>query len=376
VRPTEPATAAGWGGVSVPLRLEARRAAAWLTLVVATGATLGCRGGAVVPLAIAVGGLLAVAAIGHLPTHLGVGPATPRWSLAAVRIQGPMLGAILAGAVLAVRGGPAAATPAALVAGSLAATAALVTAFLRRDVAEAVAVGHSLTCVGLGAAAGVAAGVAGGGGLSQFVASVAVSAALAGGLLTGQPLERLPAPGSSSPRHRRPFAGAGPAMVSALVAMAGCYFLAPQFAWGYGVIAVGWFVVLAVPAATAARGSAVAERLVRSSPGRPAAPGTLARAVPLVATIAALLAWPAVVAAMLAGPEAGSFGGPLAAVLALGLGSCLTLAAVAAGSWCGNEVARALSLAVFGAAATAAARWAANLPAAPGFPPFSPVSGP
>lgn len=363
MRPTEPATAAGWGGVSVPLRLEARRAAAWLTLVVATGATLGCRGGAVVPLAIAVGGLLAVAAIGHLPTHLGVGPATPRWSLAAVRIQGPMLGAILAGAVLAVRGGPAAATPAALVAGSLAATAALVTAFLQRDVAEAVAVGHSLTCVGLGAAAGVAAGVAGGGGLSQFVASVAVSAALAGGLLTGQPLERLPVPGSSSPRHRRPFAGAGPAMVSALVAMAGCYFLAPQFAWGYALVAVGWFAAIAVPAATPAGDPPPVARLVRSAVGWPAGLVLRSRSPGLVATTAALLAWPAVVAAGLVGPAAWRPDGPLTALAALAAIAGLTsvagpLASAVVGPRATGDVARAVVLSAVAVAAVAAARLA------------------
>ena len=361
-------------GRLAPLLLagDARRPAAWIGLVAAAGAGLGCpTGGGSAAVAAAVGGLAAVAAVGQ-PPPAAVGGGRRAWPVPLVRSSWPLLGAALAAAWRAVSAGPAAAGVALWVGVGVALAAGLVVEFARARVGESVVASRGLMVVGLGAAAGLAAATLGASAVVQAV-TMAAAWALAGcGLAAAQGQEQ-PVGG---PPGADGAAGRGPAMASALLAMAGCYFLAPQFAWGYGVIALGWFVVLAVPAATAARGSAVAERLVRSSPGRPAAPGTLARAVPLVATSAALLAWPAVVAAMLAGPEAGSFGGPLAAVLALGLGSCLTLAAVAAGSWCGNEVARALSLAVFGAAATAAAWWAANLPVAPGFPTFSPVSGP
>lgn len=350
----------------------ARRPAAWIALVTAAGAGLCCpTGGGSAAVAAAVGGLAAVAAVGHQPPAAGGGRGVA-WLGPLVRAWWPLLGAALAAAWRGVSAGPAETGVAVWVGVGVVLAAGLIVGLTRGRLGESVVVGRGLMVVGLGSAGGLAAAAAGASPLLQAVTMTAAWALVGCGLIAAQGQEHSvgAVPGADSA------AGRGPAMASALLAMAGCYFLAPQFAWGYGVIALGWFVVLAVPAATAARGSAVAERLVRSSPGRPAAPGTLARAVPLVATIAALLAWPAMVAAVLAGPETGSFGGPLAAVVTLALGSCLTLAAVAAGSWCGNEVARALSLAAFGAAATAAAWWAANLPAAPGFPGFSPVTGP
>ena len=361
-------------GRLAPLLLagDARRPAAWIGLVTAAGAGLGCpTGGGSAAVAAAVGGLAAVAAVGQPPPSLA-GGWRRAWLVPLVRSSWPLMGVALAAAWRAVSTGPAAAGVALWVGVGVVLAAGLIVGFARGRVGESVVAGRCLMVVGLGSAAGLAAAATGASPLLQAAAMVAAWALAGCGLVAAAGQEQAvgAVPGGDG------VAGRGPAMASALLAMAGCYFLAPQFAWGYAVIAVGWFVVLAVPAATAARGSAAAVRLVRSSPGRPAAPGTLARAVPLVATIAALLAWPAVVAAVLAGPEAGNFGGPLAAVVALALGSCLTLAAVAAGSRCGNEVARALALAAFGVGATAAAWWAANLPAAPGFPGFSPVTGP
>jgi hypothetical protein len=162
--------------------------------------------------------------------------------------------------------------------------------------------------------------------------------------------------------------------------MAGCYFLAPQYAWAYAPIAVGWFVALAVPAATPP-GGAAAVRLVRSAAGRPAVPGTWARTVPLVAKLAGLLGWPAVVAAVLTGSEAGRAGGPLTALAALAGAALLTVATAAlaarGGRWRSiGEGARALALVAVAAGAVTAASWAARAPHAPGLPGFWPGGTP
>jgi hypothetical protein len=103
-------------------------------------------------------------------------------------------------------------------------------------------------------------------------------------------------------------------MASALAARVTCYFLAPQFAWAYAVVAVGWFVAVAVPPATAPTGGSAGERLRRAAAGRPAVPGSLRRAVSTAALLACLLAWPAVVSVVLPPVEGDRVGGPLVAL--------------------------------------------------------------
>jgi hypothetical protein len=98
----------------------------------------------------------------------------------------------------------------------------------------------------------------------------------------------------------------------------------------------------------------------------------------LVATTAGLLAWPAVVAAVLAGPEAWGAGGPLSAlaVLAAAVGLTLigvTVAAVVSWPRSIGDLARAVLLSAAAVAAIGAAAWAAGLPAAPGFPGLPPA---
>jgi hypothetical protein len=362
------------------LRIEARRPAAWIALVAAAGAGL-AGSMAAAPLMVAVGGLLAVAAIGHPPS--GVGVFLPRrWlPLAVGRGLWPVAGAMLAAIWLALRDGPMAAVAAGSVAGGAAASAALVAALIERGTIEGVAASQTLAAIGAAAAAGLAAAVAGGSLAAQGAATAVVWIAAAGGLLAGQAHDRQPALGPSSARHRRPIAGAGPAMASALAGMAGCYFLAPQYAWAYAPIAVGWFVALALPAATSSAGSAAAVRLVRSAAGRPAAPGTWPRAAPLVAKLAGLLGWPAVVAAVLTGSEAGRAGGPLTALAALAGAALLAVVAAALAARGGaarsiGEVARALALVAVAAGAVTAASWAARAPHAPGLPGFWPGDTP
>lgn len=373
MRPADAAVAAG-RVAPLMLRVEARRPAAWIGLVVAAGGSLWLRGAAAVPLAAAVGGLLAVAAIGHLPSDSGVSPRLTRGLVPLVRGGWPVAGGVLAAAWLGARGGPEAAVAAIGLAGSAAVTAVVFAACLWRGAIETVAASQSLAINGLGAAAGVAVVVAGGSPAAQVAAILAAWGLAAGSQLAGQVHDRPMSLGAG--RHRRPLAGSGPAMASALAGMAGCYFLAPQLAWAYAWIAVGWFVALAVPAATPPTGRAATARLVRSAVGRPAVPASRPRTLSLVATTAGLLAWPAVVAAVLAAPEVRGAGGPLVALAVLVCAAGLTaVAATVGGPRSSGELARAVLLSAAAVAAIAAAAWAAGLPAVPGFPGLSPVVG-
>lgn len=385
MRPADTPASAGHRGpplLQLPplLRIEVRRPAAWIAVVAA--AVAGLAGTSVpAPLAAAVGGLLAVAAIGHPPSDVSLALRS-RWPpLAVVRGLWPAVGALPAAVWLAWRDGPAGVVAAGGVAGAAVASATLVAALIGRGASEGVAASQALVAIGTAAAAGLAVSVAGGSATAQGAVTVAVWIAAAGGMVVGEAHDPQPAFGLSSARHRRPIAGAGPAMASALAGMAGCYFLAPQFAWAYGPIAVGWFVALAVPAATSPAGSAAAVRLLRSAAGRPAVPGTWTRAVSLVAKLAGLLGWPAVVAAVLTGSEAGRADGPLPALAALAGAALVTLVAAALAARRGaarsiGEVARALTLATIAAAVVAAASWAARSPSAPRFPGFWPGAAP
>jgi hypothetical protein len=115
------------------------------------------------------------------------------------------------------------------------------------------------------------------------------------------------------------------AMASTLVAMAVCYFLMPEFSACYAVVATSWFTLLAVPAATLIGGDQRSRNeLTAAAPGRPRLPGTPAAAVLILAAYAAVLGWPAAVAAIVARDRPWGWHGPLAAMLMLAL-----LAAVA-----------------------------------------------
>ncbi|MFM7244490.1 MAG: hypothetical protein ACKO40_10015 [Planctomycetaceae bacterium] len=118
------------------------------------------------------------------------------------------------------------------------------------------------------------------------------------------------------------------AMGSVLVAMAVCYFLAPQLAGWYAVVAGAWFVGLVVPRSTRAGGEIEARRmLVASAVGSPRLPGTPRQAARMLATGAAILGWPAIVAAALWNGPTWTPSGPTAALALL-----TTLAGAAAAS--------------------------------------------
>lgn len=89
----------------------------------------------------------------------------------------------------------------------------------------------------------------------------------------------------------------GVAMLSTVVAMAVCFFLAPELAGWYAGLAGAWFTLLAMPVATLAGGDGAARRsLLGASFGGPRLPGTASRGVALLAAYAAVLVWPAAVA--------------------------------------------------------------------------------
>ncbi len=358
------------------LRLDARRAASWLGL----GCALVCGFGgatseAALPAVVAAGGLAAVAAIGHVPARrlVASGPRGGAWLeqfLTGMRASWPVAGFLLAAAGPAARG----ISVAAPLAGSVSAsgTGVLFAMLLRAGCAETVAA--SLALVGAGGAAGaaLAAQRAGSGVLGQAFAAVVawgiVAATAVAGQANASPVGFGPA--ADAGRHRPASAGTGPAMASALLAMVACYFLAPQFAWAYAAVAVGWFVAVAVPPATAAAGSTAAVRLGRSAAGRPALPGSFRRAVRGTATMAGLLVWPAVVALVLPAVEGGRVGGPLVALAWLaGVVAVLTLAVAIALPVGRAEAARAVVLSLVAIAGVGAARGVARLPGFPGFSP-------
>lgn len=351
------------------LRLDARRPAAWL----ACGAALACgiggaTGASPLPLIVAAGGLVAVAAIGHVPDRSlaargPLGGARLKPFVIGMRVVWPVAGFLLAAAGTAARGISVAAPLAGVLSASC--TAVVFALLLRAGCAETLAASRALIGVGGAAAAALAAQLAGSGLLGQ-----AVAAGGAGGLLavTGVVIHATAAPAGfgavgGTGRRRRTEAGVGPAMASALAAMVTCYFLAPQFAWAYAVVAVGWFLAVAVPPATAPTGGSAGERLRRAAAGRPAVPGSLRRAVSTAALLAGLLAWPAVVAGVLPAVEGDRVGGPLVALAWLGGVAGLLGAAVALAAPAGRaEDARAIVLSLVAVAGLVADRGGPRLP--------------
>jgi hypothetical protein len=355
------------------LRLDARRPASWLAAAGAVVCGVGCAtGDRGLPAVVAAGGLVAVAAIGHVPaasrTVRGPQGGSPEAFVPGWRVLWPMVGFLLAAVGMAARGSSVAAPlGGALSAGGAAGLFALL---LRARCTETVAASGALVGAAAAASAALAAHVAGSGPLGQGFAAVAAGSLVTAGSVIGLPAAAMADLGSASDigRHRRPEAGASGAMAAALVAMVGCYFLAPQFAWAYAAVAAGWFVGIAVPPATAAPGSAAAVRLARSAAGHPALPGSLRRAARATATMAGLLAWPAIVALVLPAVEGDRVGGPLVALAWLVGMTVLVMLAVSIAVPVGRaEDARAVVLSLVAIAAVGAAQGVARLPVFSGF---------
>lgn len=263
------------------VRVDARRAASWI-VAVATLAVIVLAPPARLPAAVGGGVLLSVAAVGSLLREpIGT---DLLWARFAARLAWPLVAVAVGGGIASLAGG----------------------------VAERG-----------GVAAAVAAGV---------VLAAAVVATLKRlphlGFLRGQFVAREPS--SSGPWHLvgRSWGDAA-AMASTLVAMAVCYFLMPELAGWYAVVATSWFTLLAVPKATIVGGD---ERLrgdlVAAGPGRPRVAGTPAAALPTLAAYAAVLGWPAAVAAIVSRDRAWGWGDPLAALLLLSGMACVASALV------------------------------------------------
>ncbi len=352
--------------VRLLVRFEARSAAAWVALAAAFGCgwlvvrLAAAEAGLAVPLAIATGGLLASAASGDFPRQLAE---REGWMAAVrlVRLAWPLAGCLL-GIVAGFGASPAPGSvavatlmlPASILATGGASAAATALA------GPVAAVGIGLALAGAAAASGLLAAMAiSAAPLSQAMAALAAWLLLAAGWwTTGQdPTEEqgsLGAAGSRWPAgmFAMPASLVTTALATSLVAMAGCYFLAPETAWLYAALACGWLLVLAVPPATAAAGGLVGGRVVRSAAGRGPLPGSLRRAGLLTASAVAFLGWPAVVAILVPSSSAPPrVGGPLVALGCLAAAAGLILAALAAAGPRGR-LARAV---LYAAAALAAA---------------------
>lgn len=299
----------------IVVRSDARRPASWIALVAAAAAAVTLSGIAdamVVARAIVCGGLAAAAAVGSLAVaDAALGTAAVWW---VARCAWPVVG-VVAGAVAV--GGVAAVT---MIAAALLTTLAHAVATRRGAApAEATGVAIALAATAAGAAtwaadAGIAAASAGASWLVLAIVAMAVS-----GVRYPDPL----ASAVSLTVRDRAVGGSTLtrlAMATTLAAMVICYFLVAERAAWYAAVAVGWFIALAVPAATIGPGAAGAANrglLLRSAAGAPRLPGTLPHALGAIATHAAILGWPAGVAAVVRGPAAAEPWGPLVAVLML-----------------------------------------------------------
>ena len=362
------------------LRIEARRPAVWLSFTAAVAVPVVLGFGSLemaVPAAIAAGGLVAVAAVGQPPVDRGVGPAV-RAGILSARLAWPCAGGVLGGllsglaasvlpdgifqgSVLPVSdsgdpGGrldPWVAVGAAVaLAIAAVAAAAIMAEVVRRGRPPAAVASLALALVGAAAFAALVSGR----GLSWGWLPQAAAAAACGGLLAWSLLRSPHAADWQPPLlsvRTGPEVGSFVVMATTLAAMVAFFFLLPQWWWGYAVVACGWFVCLAVPAAPAEAGGIRGIRLCRSAAGRPRLPGSLSRAAGLIAAQGAILGWPAAVAGLLslAGPSPA--GGPLLAVAALATLAILLLAVVAARSLHGGsaDTSRASVLAVLAVAA-------------------------
>lgn len=348
-----------WRGVAAlptAIRIDRRRPASWIALASAaiTGWALAAGGGPFrVPAGIAAGGLLAVAAVGRLPGGVPGGERGPWAFLAWERAGWPVAGFLSAGVAALAMGGGAAGLA---VSGAATAFCLLATALVAvpPGAPRTPAVAASLALTIAGAAAAAAAGVAVVG-LGPLVEGL-VAAAAWGLLVASLAFDRGAAHRDwlagtpTADRHRAAEPGLGLAMSTALVGMAGCFFLAPRFGWAYAVLALGWLVCLVAPLLTAVGAAAAECRLARSTAGRAVTPGGFPQVAKAVGRAAAVLAWPAAVAATLAAIGLWQGGGAVWALAWLAGGAGLILLVAAAAGRRG-ETAQAVILALAAGAA-------------------------
>ncbi len=339
------APAAWLGGLAAALPFG------WLAAGVAPGRTW-----LVVPLAIACGGLAMAASLGDPPLGLPDGRRRPWLPLWLARAAWPTAG-VMAGSALALGAGAVGLRLVCLMGGCVlvGGAAAFGSMFVARraglNAAPTASVGLFVVAAAAvtAAAAGLMRASPGGQTLAALVAGLAAWRLARG--LAGNHQAEDPVGGSEGAfSSLRPLA-----MLTTLLAMAVCFFLAPQLAAGFSVVAVGWFVCLAVPIATAGGLNRAAASLRRSAVGRPALPGSGGLARATAVDHAALLGWPAVVAVFLppvGGPRAVP---PWAALLVLAAAAG-SLTAAGWGSRLG-ETLRSAALTTAAALAVGAAAW-------------------
>jgi hypothetical protein len=364
-----------WSGTAAVLRpvlwIDARRPAAWISGVTAVvaGAWLafGEGSGPLLAAAIAAGGLLGVAAIGRLPVAAPSGSRQP-WRLPLVtRAAWPAVGLLLGAAGMSWSGGIAGQLRSGLAAATCAAIGLVAAAVVRPPRTEATVASLLLGMTAAAAAAATTIWAGGGGATLQALGGLLVGGLVAAALVLDQGSDVRDWLGPMASRRSIPEAGPLVAMIASLAAMVGWYFLAPQYAWAYAVLATGLFVCLAVPPATET--TPATARFLRSSPGRPPLPGSLSRAARITAVYLGILGWPALVAFALPAAAGERVAGPLTAVLWLAsAGGCLLALAAAAARTGGGETARAAALAIAALAAFAAAKQDAMAPRLPSLP--------
>jgi len=314
--------------------IDARRPASWLA------AATGLAAAALLPAALPVGWPsppLVSAALGGLLAAIGAGQAPaareaagPACLTLAARICWPLAGWLGAAAVrgdcwLAASGGL-----------GICAAGVVVAACARRDLlpadaaTAAILVAAGAAALGWWAEGGGPAGVPGRVvGCGALCAAAFVAAAWGGG---------RPAAWATPPRQRARRVVTTLAMAAALGGMVGWLFLAPECAPLDLVASLGWFIALAVPAATLGDGVSHARLWRRAERAAPAAPGLGALgpgrrrdALQAALTTAAILGWPPLVAAVVGGLDGGGAWPAAAVVAALGAAATLLGAACLVG---------------------------------------------
>lgn len=358
-------TAAFWSQVVLATtqlaRMHARCPAAWLGCATAAMPFAWARGGIpaertwlVLPLAITCGGLAAAAALGDPPIGLPDGRRQPWFPVWAGRVGWPLAGAALAAIAsafagqrpwfaLGLGGG---------VVGSIVLTAAVTFAVRAAGVESVVAVSSGLLTAAAAATMALAVG-----GFEYPVPWQAAAASLASAVVAltlwrfstwEQGVLSL---GATAGERTSPLVAIS--MVTVLAAMVGCFFLAPNLAAGYSVVALSWFICLAVPAATASSQPHRGLWLARTAIGPVPLPGSVMMAAARGLFQAAVLGWPAVVAMLLPAVGGSRAVHPGIAVGCLAVAMVLLLAVVSIATRLGirgGETPRAIYLA--GAAAT------------------------
>jgi len=154
------------------------------------------------------------------------------------------------------------------------------------------------------------------------------------------------------------------AQASSLAAMTFCYFLAPQWAWVYAVVAVGGFLALVLPAVMSGPLGVSGQWLVEASPGRKNLPGSTQSIIQSTVTVFPYFAVPAAVAAALPSPVATRSTEPWFAVVALAVMAAVVVGAFRLAGHARKDLACLIVL------ATAAVMLAAGLvlPGLPGLP--------